>query len=337
MDWISEICSAATGSNRISQEYALRCGRISLAAAKAMVFHGPDAHADRNLIAKFLPKEEYLPKSKCRLHKMHGGEKACRALLESGLVRFEPREFGAWTPGFMLGLVYAGAISRESRGWRIARRPTLEMDLGSMAPVHGRIPKVDKQGRKYLTCCLVLSMPAEDPKGIDVLAGVLAGGREVREDGQTEWCGIPAGGEAERIVNHWWLTFERRPGEILVSPFWCALLAHRMPPLCRDRWLKMEEVHRGAWRRQDGTFPVGQCPDLPLACWELAMKRECSGSRGLPVAGALPFGKVKATWFYKRGGKLGAVREIAAREFGLTGVRPVMREEMLKWWSEHRG
>ena len=138
-----------------------------------------------------------------------------------------------WTGGFWHGLRLAGALVVHGGSPRIqAGRPWLEEDLERL-PFPGRLSPPDNQGRRWLTRCHAWRLPIKSLYAADVLAGLLAGARREQHNDGT-WLVVPRTESVVRLLG-WWTLYVcqgAKPGDLLVSPFYGALLMSHMPAAC---------------------------------------------------------------------------------------------------------
>ena len=303
-----------------------------LAGAKAMVLHGPAACLRDSLVQPHLPDGERSPLTSSGLTDLHGGVTGCWARVKEGGVLTDG-QLAPWTPGFFLGLKLSGALvgrrNRTGREWLtypLGARPWLERDLASMSPVHGRLLKprfFSGVGNRVLCRCPAADLPCPDPLGLDVVAGSLAGATGVKEGGE-RWLKVSIG--CSQALEAWGVPYREDEGmDLLVSPFWGALLSPMMPPRLRGAHERAADAHaRGG--RMSG---VGGCPLLPSVMWSMAMTEEFG--RWMTSRGELPYGRPWDWW------RFGDVPMKASRlpaeglRMGITRVRPEVRVLMVGW------
>ena len=153
--------------------------------------------------------------------------------------------------GFWSGLRLSGAIHRHHSGWRLgAGRPWLAAALAD-APVKVSVGTTESNGRLRFSCPAGHLSPT-DPIGVDVLAGVLAGGLRQEHDGGW-WIVLPRTAEVLRLIDTWGLSCRTavwRGGEgVRVSVFYGRLLQDHLPAV----------VYDSVW-----VGKAGDCPVLPV-------------------------------------------------------------------------
>ena len=150
-------------------------------------------------------------------------------------------------------------------------------------------------------------LPATEPHGVDVLAGLLAGARWSRE----EWITVPRSSEVKDLL--WWYRIPVRPAPrdcFRISPFWGVCLVGEMPSACAARMLVEQP---------------GDCPLLPLALIEALW-----GAGGPPHwlmprnAWELPYACCHVT--RKGRGWNRKYLQFAARRFGVANLPQQTRE-----------
>lgn len=138
-----------------------------------------------------------------------------------------------WSGGFWHGLRLSGALVVHRGYPRLQTgHPWLEEDLERL-PIPGRLSPPDHQGRRWLTRCHAWRLPVTDLYAPDVLAGLLAGARrEVQADGT--WLLLPRTESVERLLGWWHLLVVegKAADQLLVSPFYGAILSPHMPVAC---------------------------------------------------------------------------------------------------------
>ena len=186
-------------------------------------------------------------------------------------------EVAPWTGGFWHGLRLSGALVVH-RGYPrlLVGCPWLEEDLERLA-FPGHLSPADPEGRRWLTKCHAWRLPVTDLYGADVLAGLLAGARrEVQADGT--WLLLPRTESVMNLLGWWKLCVfpGSKAGELLVSPFYGALLAPHMPVACA---MSMQ------------VRKAGSCPLLPMVIYNLLYGPGTAAEGYLlpPKAGLLPY------------------------------------------------
>jgi hypothetical protein len=182
-----------------------------------------------------------------------------------------------WSGGFWHGLRLSGALVVHGGYPRLqSGRPWLAEDLERL-PFPGHLSPPDNQGRRWLTRCHAWRLPVADLYAPDVLAGLLAGARrEVQADGT--WLLLPRSESVENLLGWWKLCVfpGSKAAELMVSPFYGALLASYMSVACG---MSMH-VRR-----------AGGCPLLPMAIYNLLHGPGTAAEGYLlpPKAGLLPY------------------------------------------------
>jgi len=301
------------------------------AGARAMVFSGPRAYLERWVVQSHLPPGELAPRSRGALGKMTGGYRRCVEAIRSGTM-VTAEEVAPWTPGFVSGLRMArGLVKVEVANWEpwqlslwqvwpVEERGWLIGDMEAMSPCWC---KVARSGWLWRGKGVSVSgfaageMPCLNDRGIDVLAGVIAGSRVMQEDG-VWWLKVPL--SCRGILDEWQVPCEehtwRRWRWLALSPFWGCVFAPLLSPGIASGFLELAR----------SGVEVGQCPVLPGMLWQMAMG---GGWRGMPFDGALPFGRHGRDWCPNRSAV--GLREIGMSRWGITRVRPEIRDLLVQW------
>ena len=294
-------------------------------AAQVLVLRGYGPHSKAEVVNELLPQGRQVH-SDLALRKITGGYQGLIKRIAKGDL-FAPGALGRWSGGLMTGLRLSGALKQMSSGhslkissWIIFKgfRPALDAVL-----LKGGLPMslvVQASSREVaLYRFWGGNLGADDPVGVDVVAGLLMGAIVVRVD-QNTWLGIPPTAEVRALLEHWGIPiafrrhwcrgkpFGNGKGIVadLVSPFFGALFSRMMP-------MGMEEWYMGMDR-------PGMCPLLPWAFLRMAGGRV---SDEFPRKG-LPF-LIARDNLLKAGVPLGSVHEKAVRELGLIRVDPRLR------------
>jgi hypothetical protein len=292
---------------------------LTAAVARAMVLVGWPECLRPETLAEHVPAGFPLP-VESQASELVGGTRGARARIRQGGL-FEPEELAPWTGGFLRGLSLNGAWHpRSGRPYilcmEVGRLPALEHDLAG-APLSLRVSPPRPNRTLDVSGFHAALLPADDPEGADVLAGVLAGAC-TECDARGEWLRVAF--SAEGLLDLWCLHFDRGRRGLLVSPFYGAVLSRRMPPACRERMLSFDSP--------------AMCPLLPAVAWHMAL-RKADGSCGLPFTGALPYGSVRQV-LARKGWGVKQMSKAALEVFGLTSVHPPWREELRACYEARR-
>lgn len=292
-----------------------------LASAKALVKWGRGACFCQKKASVFMADPATAPSGKS-IRRHVGGLKGCIATVREG--GWEPAD-ETWTRDFVHGLKLAGALRRlDSPGSFYvpfpSRRRWLVESIEAGLPVSCRGKGEFSIGglSAYAVRSFYLGeMPASDPSGVGVLAGVLAGSMKVRkEDGL--WLAMKRSDELEWLLGRWTVAHVEGKGltkwnrQALTSPFYAAVFRWRMPDKAR---LWMEGTVKPAW-----------CPLLPMAMWQMAFDEK--GVWGMPFPGALPWGRGRRE-ASRMGVGLKGLKLAVMNTCGVTGVGSGLREEMV--------
>jgi hypothetical protein len=206
------------------------------AALLLLVTKGFGHHAHAEEVNKLIP-EEYRFHTDNALRYVTGGMPALLQRLQAGGA-IAPAALGPWTGDFFHGLLMGGGLYHqpEARQWMtpsIASRPALGAALRNpQRPFHSTVCPFGDQ-LVIRGCWAALQGPI-DATGIGVLAGVLAaGGRIIHE--KTQWLALAGRPAVRSLLESYGIPFRRSKGQgtgrgsYWVSPFWGALLVHRMP------------------------------------------------------------------------------------------------------------
>jgi hypothetical protein len=255
-----------------------------------------------------------------------GAPQAALARLRQGDLGIET-EMRPWTPEFFLGLRISGALAEKEAGrFRIDARshPELIQDIAEWH-IAGRIGSDDGFGRRRLVGCLATQLPAVDPMGASVLAGLFAGAKLSEVDRQ-QWLEVPASDEAKALLADWTILFTDstavRPGRnmVRISPFYAALFADLMPAHSKQRLLSLRRP--------------AMCPLLALLYWDWLYAPLKPGMRILPFPNALPFGCSRRT-FYRKGWKREKLHWQAVH-LGILSVERRLTVRLNHWYESHQ-
>lgn len=247
---------------------------------------------------------------------------------------------GEWSPDFIFGLGMSGALRDSTLGpsmWStssLVNRPAVEaafLDTSKILPFHCIAYKC--HNALTINGAWALRIGADDPEGIGVVAGMLAGGRRVIHSG-TNWIGVTGKGQTAALLTSYGIPFikiddggHHRYGVLLVSPFWGILLAPQMPSPFREWYIQQDTTGLKGHRKQPG-----MCPLLPWAFLK--------GAWGAGIHNRLPVGIVPLLIHRNslriHGIGQPAVREQAFRQFNFTRVDARLRRAWFKWMT-YRG
>ncbi len=237
---------AVRGDPTARNEAAIR------AACLLLVTKGRPAASTPAEVNRLMPKGEWF-RSARELRLATGGERAVIRRLAAGGVIPLPA-LGKWTPDFWTGLVASGAIwpSNRSQQWFIKNG-----HIQLVEALCGDVPFKRSWAKTAHGVAFwglwAAKMGADNPEGVGVLAGMLAGGRRVERAGEV-WLGIAwRESNAALLEKHlipYIVVGKPGRGTILVSPFWGALLADEMPSVIGE-WFRL-------WSGRKG-----MCPLLP--------------------------------------------------------------------------
>jgi hypothetical protein len=300
--------------------------QVNLAIARAYVLADPKAHLKPQVAWPYIKAAVpgYLWPTICSLH-YAGAPQAALARLRKGELGIE-NEMRPWTPEFFLGLRLSGALQEKEAG-RFRIDATVHQELVediSKWPIAGRLGTDDGFGRRRLVGCLVTLLPAVDPQGESVLAGLFTGAPLIKIDGE-QWLEFPASDQVKSLLDTWTILHEsskamKKGKEMLrVSPFYAALFMDLMPNCSKERVLKLRRP--------------AMCPLLALLHWEWLFAPLKTHMRILPYADALPFGCSRRT-FYRRGWKRKELHQKAVH-MGLLSVDQRLRVRINHWFESH--
>ena len=311
------IMLAVRGDPTARNEAATRASALLLVTKGFRVATSP---SDVN---KLMPEGQWFRSQRELRMATGGGREVLRRVAAGGVIPLS--SLGCWTPDFWSGLVSSGAIHRMNRPrqW-IMVSPKAHAALAD-ALTAPRVPFEIPWSRKPYGLVLFGLWPAEmgadDPEGVGVLAGLLAGGRRIERNGES-WLGITwRERNAALLERHLIPYIKIMAGQdtLLVSPFWGRLLADSMPPEIGE-WFRL-------WKGRKA-----MCPLLPWAFLAYAWgvwpgKRGSSASRGM-----VPWTVSRQAMNSNHGIKVGrrGLRRLAFEKLGMRGVSPGVRAAWLK-------
>lgn len=316
---------------------------VRLAAILELVLHGWSSHSSAKAVNMGLPPDRRFH-SDALLLKATGGLKGLVRRMSLGHSVPEG-VLGDWSPDFLYGLTMSKAILPASKGGtggcfsttQTLARPALRAAFMGALPFHCKAyPCPD---RVRLTGLWAARLGPDDPKGIGVLAGLLAGGSRVerKDEGinrMVSWIGVPASEWNGETLREFGIPHELYKekvgwgraaalnkgygkGRFLISPFWGALLSAEMPEEFR-RWFEgWEGRNKGGYR---------------LMTWGFVKLAWGAGSgiqSGFPP-GCIPFLSSLSTMLHDEGIKCKDIRETCFRKYGFSRVDPRVRGAWLK-------
>src|ERR1039458_4418329 len=265
------------------------------------------------------------PPSVCQM-RYAGAPKTAIERLRQGKLGIDDK-LGCWTGDFFLGLKLSRALAEKEIGrYRIDSKlhPELVSDIQNWI-LAGRLGAADRDGRRRLIACpAARHLPAENPQGDGVLAGLFAGARLSKIGGES-WLELPDEEPVRRLLTDWTILhypsrrIERR-SYLKVSPFYAPLVADLIPEHSRMRILNIRKS--------------AMCPALPIFYWEWLYSIVKEGMTTLPFADALPFGISRWT-FYRHGWRRYGLHRKAVLELGILTVDPRLRKRMEQWFERH--
>jgi hypothetical protein len=332
---ISEKMNAVVNSAQLSFEETV--ARISCIL---LVTGGRSCHSKAAKVNEMLPVtyKDRLIKSDFALWQITGGGKVLRPRLAKGGV-LPTGVLGKWTPDFITGLRRSGVISnfnKPEQGWVTASMKSRDVLRKLLLGEYGQLPfrlnikyaKAASANHVYLIYgCVAFTLGADDPNGVGVLAGLLAGGRRVDHDNASWICLTEAHGNAEFLdsfaipyirVEKLKGTPPNKNGHLLVSPFWGALLSNEMPKELGDYF--------EGWKRT-GKQRIGMYPLLPWVFLRGACGYKCR--RDLP-RGMVPFLLNRDTYRDEYGLHLANLREDGFRMLGVTRIDTRLRAAWIR-------
>lgn len=294
--------------------------------AEAWCIRGPQVHKDTELMRPWYPSLLYYP-TRGEVDYAGGRKAVIQRIRQSGLT--VSGDLRPWTTDFLLGLRLSGAIRRESfRGdgryqiWLPAHGALVEdmeeaTNLPRQLKVYPSTPCVCR-----LSKCPALWLPPENPKGAEVVAGLIAGAEMRALDGDGEWMLLPDDDGVRGLLDAWTIQHKpvhlpRRKALVAVSPFFASLFCHLMPK-------------RSAERIRSCRNP-GDGETLAMLYWAV-----CFADRGMqlpPFANAIPFA-VSPRTFRRREIDRSDLHRVAVCEAGLANLSPGLRELLRRWFAE---
>ena len=316
---------------------------VKLAAIRELVLHGFSSHSSAKAVNMGLHPDRRFH-SDLLLWKVTGGFKGLVGRMSLG--HAVPSGFlGDWSPDFLYGLSRSGGIRQASKRpsgvcWQTANtasRPALREAFLGVLPFHCRAYPL--AGNVRMSGLWAARLGPDDPEGIGVLAGVLAGGSRVErmEEGErfhSSWIGVPASEFNGKVLRSFGIPHElytetigkgrnaRRPkgdgkGRFLVSPFWGALMSADMPEIF-GRWFEgWEGVLKGGVRLMTWGF-------VKLA-WGVSSQHQS----GFPK-GCVPFLSSLQTMAAVEGIKSRNIREECLKRYGMSRIDPRVRDAWIR-------
>ena len=291
----------------------LRKEAILTAIAKASIYCDPWAYRNPQLLPQFWngPGNSPTRKQIRYLTPLGGYKKAVIKRIQQG---FDDEDFSPWTGGFWHGLKLSGALTYSTYRWRInPPRPELVEDL-QRTRFCKKIHQPDQRGRLLISRCYVLHSLPKNEDDPTILAGLFAGARLRKTLSGKSYYSVPAKPEVLAMLTHWGIAIHHQSKYgYCLSPFYATLAMGLMPPACACRALSVTKAV--------------QCPQLPLAYWEVLF-----GFEGMPMPsrlGALPFicadiTRKRHKWSHK------ILHQMAVR-FGVAHVIPPMHQLIVGW------
>lgn len=306
----------------------LRHAAFALGVARAYVLVDAKAHLRRGWVELIWDEDLGYPQppTECQMRDA-GAPKAAIERLCQGHLGIEGK-LGRWTGEFFLGLKLSRAFSEKEAGhYRIDPRhhPELVADIQDWV-LAGRLGRPDRDRRRRLVGCLAAThLPAEDPQGAGVIAGLFAGARLSLIDGE-QWFELPDDDGIKQLLASWTILHYpsrriQRRDFIRVSPFHAALFADLMPARSQERALNVKKS--------------AMCPLLPLLYWEVGFSLLKKGMCLLPFADALPYGCSRRTFFRRAWRRKGLHRK-AVLELGILSIDPRLKNRMHHWFEKHQ-
>lgn len=324
----------ATGTavlHSVRGEVAVARREAALRAVCLLLVRGGRARCNSPLLVNgLLPEGVKRFRTEHEVWRVTGGLPVAAERLAAGGV-LPAGVLGEWSSDFLYGLVMSGAI-RKAEGVQsfmvrsLASRPALRAALEGELPFNCRVVKTVKMGGPagglVLTGAWAFRMGADDPEGVGVLAGLLAGGYRLEHGGQS-WIALTARPVSLALLDSYGVPYVRNAGwgvcgRVLVSPFWGALLSYEMPVVF-GQWFVGWSSGRLIQR--------GMCPLLPWAFLRAVWGERCC--KGFP-RNAVPFLVDRNCLWGSYGIGVGQVRELALRRLGFFRVDPRLRGVWLR-------
>ena len=300
--------------------------QINLAVARAYVLADAKAHLKPDVLWPYMQAAVpggYCPTVCCMRYA--GAPKAALARLQQGDLGIE-ESLRPWTAEFFLGLRLSGGLQEKEMGRFRIDATTLPELVEDIATWHiaGKLGADDGFGRRRLIGCLATQLPAVDPLGESVVAGLFAGAKLIEIDGE-QWFEFPASAQVKSLLETWTILYEPSIGTktkkdmLRASPFFAALFGDLMPNCSKERILSLRRP--------------AMCPLLALLHWDWLYAPIKKGMRILPFPDALPFGCSRRT-FYRRGFKRDELHWKAVH-MGLLSVDQRLRVRIKDWFEQH--
>ena len=312
----------------IAERRQIRHAAFLTAIARAYVLVDARAHQRRSSVE--LVWDEHLgyprPPTECQM-RYAGAPKAAITRLRQGNLGINNR-LGCWTGEFLLGLKLSGALAEKEPGrFRIdgELHPELVGDIQNWV-LAGRLGCADRSGRRRLIACPAVShLPAEDPEGAGVIAGLFAGAR-LSEIGGEHWFELSDNERIRQLLDAWTILQYpsrqiHRRNYIKVPAFYAPLFVDLLPERSRERIL--------------GIQTPAMCPLLPILYWELSFSMVTDGMTILPFADALPFG-ISRRSFFRHGWRRNGLHRQAVLEVGILSVNARLRNRLHQWFEQHQ-
>ena len=312
----------------ITEQRQIRHTAFLTAIARAYVLVDAHAHRSRDLVKLVWDQNMGYPRSptECQM-RYAGAPKAAIVRLRQGKLGIEDK-LGYWTGGFLHGLKLSGAIAQKEPGrYRVDSKlyPEVVGDISNWS-LAGRLGSPDRNGRRRLVACpAVTHLPAEDPEGAAVIAGMFAGARLSEINGEF-WLELPDDAHTRQILTAWTILHYpsrliNRRNYIKVSPFYAPLFADLMPEHSRVRILRIQNP--------------AMCPLLPILYWDWLFSMLKEQMPVLPFADALPYG-ISRRSFFRHGWRRKGLHRQAVLEVGILTVDPRLRNRLANWFEEHQ-
>lgn len=306
-----EAILAVRGDPTTRRELAIQVACLLLVTRRG------NAYRKANSVNELMPEGQWF-RSDWELWEATGGRPLLIKRLAAGGV-IPPGSLGKWSPDFWHGLISSGAFKSmmHFKRWAVkfpANRPYLVPAIQGHVPF-ARVWANCRMGTVFRSM-LAARMGADNPTGIGVLAGLIAGGRRVERDGES-WIGFAWRRQNAAVVLAHQIPCVKvgreGKGTILVSPFWGALLATEMPEGFRQWFL--------LWGGRKG-----MCPLLPWAFIAHAWGKQPGEARWM-----VPFALSREGLHYSGFGiGFRRVRRDAFTLLGMSGVSPEVRAAWLR-------
>lgn len=314
-------------STFIAERRKTRHNAFLTGIARAYVLVDARAHQRRSWVELMWDDKAGYPVPTICQMRYAGAPKAAIDRLRQGKLGIDDK-LGSWTGDFFLGLKLSESLAEKEAGkYRIDAKhhPELISDIQNWI-LAGRLGGPDRDGRRRLVGCLAAThLPAEDPQGAAVIAGLFAGAR-LSEIGGESWLELPEDERTRQLLAAWTILHSpsrriQRRNFIKVSPFFGALFADLMPERSRERILNIRNP--------------ALCPTLAIIYWDVGFSLLKKGMRVLPFADALPFGFSRRTFFRHDWRRKGLHRK-AVLEYGILTIDPRLKNRMHHWFERHQ-